>query len=72
MWQITLSGVPLGGTIRGTGTLRSATGVEGGVVLEEQFERALSRRLVGVQSARTTRNGNHNRVRVRRSSGACR
>ena len=49
-------GRSLGGTIRGTGTLRSATGVEGEWCSKSSSNGRL-RRLVGVQSARTTRNG---------------
>ena len=53
--EVSLNGVPLGGRISGTGWLTDAEAENGTVVLEPEFERRLSRRMVSIYRARLDR-----------------
>lgn len=53
--RVSLNGVPLGGRISGTGWLTDAEAEDGTVVLEPEFERRLSRRMVSIYRARLDR-----------------
>lgn len=53
--QVSLSGVPLGGRISGTGWLSDSEAEGGTVVLAPEFERRLGRRMVSVYRARLDR-----------------
>ena len=49
--NVRLTGVPLGGTISGSGRLTDPTATQGTVVLERDFESKLARRFVKVKTA---------------------
>tara|TARA_B100001057_G_scaffold495744_1_gene595488 strand:+ start:10070 stop:10483 length:414 start_codon:yes stop_codon:yes gene_type:complete len=53
--QVQLRGAPLGGSISGAGWLQDFHAEAGGVVLDTEFRRRLSRRFVRVHSARLNR-----------------
>ena len=58
--EISLRGAPLGGSISGSGWLKAehAEAYSGGVVLDPDFERTLSRRFVSIQHASLDREAN--------------
>jgi hypothetical protein len=58
--EISLRGAPVGGTLTGSGWLKAehADAHSGGVVLDPDFERTLSRRFVSIQRASLDRESN--------------
>jgi len=58
--EIMLRGAPVGGTLTGSGWLKAehAEAYSGGVVLDPEFERTLSRRFVSIQHASLDRETN--------------
>ena len=56
--EISLSGIVLGGTLTGTGTLDHPDDEAGGVVLDEQLQESLSRRFISIQRAELNRTDN--------------
>ena len=64
--EIMLRGAPVGGTLTGSGWLKAehAEAYSGGVVLDPDFERTLSRRFVSIQHASLDRETNTVTVKV--------
>ena len=58
--EISLRGAPIGGSLSGSGWLKAdrADALSGGVVLDPDFERTLSRRFVSIQHASLDRETN--------------
>ena len=58
--EISLRGAPIGGSLSGSGWLKAehADAYSGGVVLDPDFERTLSRRFVSIQRASLDRENN--------------